>query len=119
MSLSGSSTPAQPSNGASEADAVVRILGTDPWMRFDLWSSRAWDAAQGAVAVATANGPTINSDDDLDHRIITLFHAAAVAKEFADMVSPIQAASGAKGSIGASSGLLPEITLDTIIDSGD
>jgi hypothetical protein len=103
----------------SEADAVVRILGTDPWMRFDLWSNRAWEAAQGAVAVATANGPTINTDDDLDHRIITLFHAASVAKEFADMVSPIQAASGTKGSSDTSKESLSDITLDMIIDSGD
>lgn len=73
----------------SGSNAAVRVLGADPWMRFDLWATRAWESAEAAAALAAANGAPVNPDDDLDHRIVTLFHSAAVAKGFAEMVNPL------------------------------
>lgn len=80
--------PVSPPSGSTTA---VRILGADPWMRFDLWATRAWESAEAAAALAAANGAPVNPDDDLDHRIVTLFHSAAVAKGFAEMVNPLLA----------------------------
>lgn len=79
----------------TESDAsAVRLLGADPWMRFDLWSSRAWDAAEKAATVAAEIGAPMNSNDDLDPRVITLFHAVTTAKDFAAMTNPLFAVSG-------------------------
>lgn len=79
-----------PSSDQSEA---MQILGADAWARFDVWSLRAWEAAQRAADIAADNVNITSSNDDLDHRIVALFHATSVAKEFAEMVNPVSAVS--------------------------
>ena len=89
--------PTTPVGRKKDPDPVVVLFGGDPWMRYDLWSTRAWEAAQGAVEMSAAIGAPTGSDESLDPRIITLFHAAEVAKRFAEMVNPISAVSGSSG----------------------
>lgn len=69
-------------------DAVAKIFGPDPWMRYDLWAARAWDAAEKAVEFSM-NHSDAAFEDSLDSRVATLFHAAAVAKGFADNLNPL------------------------------
>jgi hypothetical protein len=82
------SVPSDPSTGQrgplSEAEVVMRMLGTDPWMRFDLWANRAWEVAEKANELALHSAPPISSDDAVfDPRV------------FAEMVNPLVAISGA------------------------
>ena len=79
---------------STEPDTVVQLLGADPWLRFDLWAGRAWDAAEKAAAVATEIGSPISTNDDLDHRVVALFHSTGLAKDFAAMVNPLFACTG-------------------------
>ena len=99
---------------SSESPAVMQVLGADPWMRFDLWSNRAWEAAQGAITVVT-NDPSIN-EHALDDRAITFFHASDCAQNFAAMVNPLFALSGTKCDGGSDAvkhvGLTPEMFID-------
>lgn len=79
-------------NPVTGAEIVMRMLGNDPWMRYDLWASRAWEAAEKASALALSSAPPISSDDVVfDPRVAALFHSAEVAKEFAEMVNPLTA----------------------------
>jgi len=78
----------------SESEATMVLLGGDPWMRFDLWASRSWDSAVKATEIAISNGPSMSSDDNVDGRAMALFHAAQLAREFAEMVNPLAAVSG-------------------------
>ena len=71
-------------------DAVVRVLGSDPWLRFDLWAGRAWEATEAAVKAARELD---SSADSLSPLIITLFNSAQVAKDIAELVNPIDAVS--------------------------
>lgn len=73
-----------------EADVVGRLFGLDPWMRFDLWSNRAWEAAESAIKIAKENGDPLA--ESMDSRVITALNAAQLAKEFAEMVNPFAAA---------------------------
>lgn len=73
-----------------ETELVAQLLGTDPWMRFDVWSARAWDAAEKAVSIA--EGVSAGSDDGMDGRVLAAFHASQIAKDFAEMVNPLFAA---------------------------
>jgi hypothetical protein len=107
-----------PPVGLTEAEAAVRLLGSDPWMRFDLWSSRAWDATEKAVQVAAANGPPMSSDDGLDPRIVCLFHAAEVAKEFAELVNPLNAVTD-EDYIGLAGLASPELSVSIIANPDD
>lgn len=61
-------------------------LGVDPWMRFDMWANRSWATVMRAADVAIENGAT--NEENIDHRVMALFHAAQLAKEFAEMVNP-------------------------------
>lgn len=79
-----------------ESDSVAQLLGEDPWLRFDMWSARSWEMAERAVRSATESGPMPSSDDGMDARIVSLFHAAQVAKEFAEMVNPLSIIPGAE-----------------------
>lgn len=72
-------------------ELVAELLGSDPWLRFDLWSGRAWQATESAIDIAT-NGSMVISDDGLDQRVVALFHAAQIAKDFSEMVNPLFAA---------------------------
>jgi hypothetical protein len=90
-------TPIQKRVPVSEAEVVLRLMSSDPWFRFDMWSARAWEAAEKASALALSSAPPISSDDVVfDPRVAALFHSAEVAKEFAEMVSPIAAVRGAE-----------------------
>jgi hypothetical protein len=83
-------TPAEaPESEVEGTEAVVQLLGADPWMRFDVWANRAWEAADSAVKVCIASGEPLN--DDMDNRVMALFHAAQIAKEFSEMVNPLYA----------------------------
>lgn len=74
-------TPSTP-----EQEVELPALDVDPWMRFDMWAGRSWEASDQAVKIALER--TTPSDDVVDDRIIALFHAASVAKEFASMTNP-------------------------------
>lgn len=76
-----------------QVDPMMQLLGSDPWMRFDLWSARAWDASEKAINVAAESDSSVNMDSGLDTRIITLFQASELAKEFAAVVNPLFAMS--------------------------
>jgi hypothetical protein len=90
---SGKTTPSR--TRMSEAEIAVNLLGSDPWMRFDLWATRAWEAAERANTLALEASAPISSEDAVfDPRVGALFHAAEVAKEFASMVNPLMAAIG-------------------------
>lgn len=67
-------------------------LDVDPWMRFDLWASRAWDVAQKATETAVSNGAHTG---DTDERVLAFFHAAQIAYQFAQMVKPTPTAAPA------------------------
>lgn len=67
-------------------------LATDQWMRFDLWSARAWEATQYAVKIISESG---HYDGPLDNRAVASFCAAQTAQEFATMVNPMASPSGA------------------------
>ena len=101
----------------SEPETALHILGADPWMRFDLWANRAWEAAGRAADLAMVNGAPVNPDDDLDHRVVTLFHSAAVAKEFAEMTNPLLAVSDVVSSAGPRAAQRADISLDMIMDT--
>ncbi len=73
----------------SESNAAMQILGADAWARFDVWAGRAWDAAERAADLAMVSGPPANADDDLDHRLVVLFHSTSVARDFAAMTNPL------------------------------
>lgn len=81
---------------ASDTEAMAQVLGLDPWMRFDVWATRAWEAADAAVSFAISNGQD-HPEEALDGRVFALFHAAQVAKEFAEMLNPLRAVVGASG----------------------
>lgn len=74
-----------------EADPVMPSLDVDVWMRFDLWSTRAWESAQRAVDTAMASGDSA-FEPAMDSRVIALLNAAQTAKEFAAMTNPLFAA---------------------------
>lgn len=112
-----SSTPSDPSQrtSLSEAEAVMRMLGTDPWMRYDMWASRAWEAAEKANALAMSTAPPISSDDVVfDPRVAALFHSAEVAKEFAEMVNPLTAVVGGEYGYDADS-VEPHVTVFSMV----
>lgn len=89
--------PTPKNSPVSEAAVLLRMLGTDPWMRYDLFAARAWDAAEKATQLALSTGPPISSDDVVfDPRVAALFHAAEVAKELSEAVNPLTAISGAE-----------------------
>lgn len=117
MSTSPSSKPSSESR-LSDAEVVIRILGADPWIRFDMWSARAWQSSQGAIAVTAANGPNINSDENMDSRAVAMFHAANVAKEFADMVNPLTAICSSDVSSYFGAVTPSDLSLDMIVDDG-
>lgn len=94
MADSEHTTPASEPEVA-ETEAVVQVLGMDPWMRFDLWAARAWDSTEGAIGLALGNGDGFG--DSLDGRVMALFHSAQIAKEFAEMVNPLCAVVNAGG----------------------
>lgn len=102
---------------SAEPSVELHVLGTDPWVRFDLWSSRAWDAAERAADLAMVNGPPVNADDDLDHRIVALFHSAAVAKEFAEMTNPLIAVTDVRLEGGSNGTGRSDLPLDMIVDT--
>lgn len=79
----------------SESEATLLLLGGDPWIRFDQWAAKAWEAATKAAEIAASNSQ-MSSDDTLDGRVMTLFHASQLAKEFAEMVNPLMAVAGLK-----------------------
>lgn len=78
----------------SESEATMLLLGGDPWIRFDLWAARSWETTTKAIEIAVGNGPPMGSDDSTDNRVMALFHAAQVAKDFAEMVNPLTAVAG-------------------------
>jgi hypothetical protein len=78
----------------TETEATMSLLGGDPWIRFDMWASRSWEVAVKATELAISNGPSMSSDDSVDGRVMALFHAAQLAKEFAEMVNPLVAVAG-------------------------
>lgn len=84
-----------PATRMPEEDSVMRLLGSDPWARWDIWAGRAWDAIERSIEVQDQIGSPMNADDGLDHRIISLFHASEVAANFADSVNPLIAAAHA------------------------
>lgn len=95
MASSDTSDQPTPPRPVSEAEIITRMLGSDPWMRYDMWAARAWEVTEKANALALSSPPPMNSDDAVfDPRIGALFHAAEVAKEFAQMVNPITAVTG-------------------------
>lgn len=75
----------------ANSDPAVSILGSDPWMRFDLWSSRAWEAASEATRIAIESGPPNGSEDVTDGRIMALFYSAQLAREISESVNPMSA----------------------------
>lgn len=112
------SVPVAPTRvGLTESEAVIRLLGSDPWMRWDVWANRAWDAAERAAVLAAESGPTINPDEGLDHRIITLFHAAELAKTFAEMINPIMAVQGFDCQDDFAPDNQPEMTINMVINN--
>lgn len=82
-------TPTEPEK--AETELVAQLLGSDPWMRFDVWANRSWEAAEQAMRLA-ADGQAIITEDAMDGRVLAAFHAAQIAKEFAEMVNPLFAA---------------------------
>lgn len=72
-----------------KVEAVSQIFGSDPWKRFDLWSERAWEAAQNATVMAATIDEPIGPDGSLDPRIITSFHSAGIARDISVMVNPV------------------------------
>lgn len=92
-----SDSPSSKRGPVSEAEVLMRMLGTDPWMRYDLWAARAWEAAEKASALALSSGPPMSSDDVVfDPRVAALFHSAEIAKEFSEMVNPLTAIAGSE-----------------------
>lgn len=77
-----------------EEATVAKLLGADPWMRFDMWSARAWEAIERGVDFAIANYSSLQSDHMLDPRVAAIFHSAGVAQEFATFVNPLQVVVG-------------------------
>lgn len=75
---------------ASQANATLRLLGTDPWVRFDMWAGRAWEMAERASEFSIANGAP-SYETGIDPRVAALFHTAEFAKEVAEMVNPLLA----------------------------
>lgn len=69
-----------------EFEDATSLLGVDPWMRFDMWCARSWEMAQKATETVVSLGPHTN---DTDERVLALFHAAQLAKEFAEMLNPL------------------------------
>lgn len=110
------SPPAPAQSGITEAEAVMRLFGADPWMRFDLWATRAWEASQRAIDMAESNGPPMG-DEGLDSRVMAMFHAAGVAKEFAEMVNPLIAVSGVSPDDDSSTAEQISRAISTIIDT--
>jgi hypothetical protein len=104
----------------SEAEAVLRILGTDPWMRFDMWAARAWNTAEQANQLALSTAPPISSDDAVfDPRVAALFHASELAKEFAEMLNPLTAVCGGVVNYETESSEDMGITITTVVESED
>lgn len=107
-----------PTSPVTEMDTAVWPLGSDPFMRFDVWAARAWEAAQEAVKVAAASDPAVNLDAGIDTRIVTLFHASDLAKEFAAMTNPLFAAGPGGGEGGAAVGAV-EADISMLLDDDD
>jgi hypothetical protein len=70
----------------NESEDEMLPLDVDPWMRFDMWCNRAWEMTQKATEVVMEIGPHTS---DTDERVLALFHAAQVSKEFAQMLNPL------------------------------
>ncbi len=67
-------------------EPVEPLFGSDPWMRFDMWAGRAWEASQDAIVFAKELGD--RPDDAVDDRVVAMFHAAGIASGFAKLVNP-------------------------------
>lgn len=80
--------PAAPDAETIDTEPVVQVLGSDPWMRFDVWAQRAWEAADSAIQISREGDPMSES---MDSRVIASLNAAQLAKDFASMVNPLAA----------------------------
>lgn len=109
-------TPAAPEK--AETELVAQLLGTDPWMRFDVWSSRAWEATETALRIASESGGAMG-DDGMDSRILASFHAAQIAKEFSEMVNPLYAATCGEHSVSLPSESQARAIMSLVIDDDD
>ena len=74
-----------------EEGTASRVIGKDPWMRFDMWASRSWESADTALSLALTSDSLM--DETINGRIVALFHASQIAKEFAEMTNPLMAVS--------------------------
>jgi hypothetical protein len=101
-----------------ETDLVAQLLGSDPWMRFDLWATRAWEATERAMNTA-GDGAGMLSENGLDHRVLAMFHAAQIAKEFAEMVNPLFAATQGSRPSSALSDIQAQAIMSMVLDDDD
>ena len=104
---------------ASEDEAVAEeinlLLGSDPWLRFDVWTSRLWGSVENAMnfAMASDGGP-------MSPVVQASFCAAQFAQEVAEMVNPLSAsANDARRSDTAPLSVPLEVIMDLIADDGD
>lgn len=104
----------------SESEVDMPSLDEDLWLRFDLWSARAWETAMRGTQIAIDSGPSIITDDGPDGRVMALFHAAELAKEFAFAVNPNSAPPkpGPNDNVEVQI-LTPEMIVDMLSDDDD
>jgi hypothetical protein len=101
-----------------EAELIAQLLGSDPWMRFDLWANRAWEATELAMSIAADRSSSM-SEDSIDSRILASFHAAQIAKDFAEMVNPLFAAAEGSRSGSLPSAAQAQAILSMVLDDED
>lgn len=115
MTNSESTTPTEPVR--VETELLAQLLGSDPWARFDVWSGRAWEAAETAMRIA-ADGSM--ADDGMDGRVLASFHAAQICKEFSEMVNPLFAVAHAPHSTALPSDVeARDIIMSIMMDDDD
>lgn len=93
-----------PDQGAATVDRATALvlLGSDPWGRFDLWSQRAWELAEKAIAAAGEEGTrnaglSLASEATYDPRASTQLDAAKMCADIAQAVCPLAALAGLPG----------------------
>lgn len=91
------------------------IFGSDPWMRFDLWSSRLWESVETGVNIAIAAS---GEPGPMPVGAQASFCAAQFAQEIAEMVNPLSSDRGTPA-VAVPSAAQTQAILELLLDDGD
>lgn len=84
MSSHEEATPFEPEGEPVTVEVIDPILGSDPWMRFDLWTTRLWESVENAKRLSESGDPS-----EMSAAVQASFGAAQFAHEIAKMVNPL------------------------------